>query len=73
MAGTVRFVKAQARGNDFLVIEESSSLGRHAQMAQKLCARHTGVGADGIEFLDRRARWQPIFCDCSTRMAVRPN
>jgi diaminopimelate epimerase len=24
-------------------------------MARKLCARNTGVGADGIEFLDRRA------------------
>jgi diaminopimelate epimerase len=24
-------------------------------MAKKLCARHTGIGADGIEFLERRA------------------
>lgn len=55
MARTVRFVKAQARGNDFLVIEETLAEGRHAEMAKALCARHTGVGADGIEFLDRRA------------------
>ena len=51
---TVRFVKAQARGNDFLVIDEELAQGQHALMAQKLCARHTGVGADGIEFLHRR-------------------
>lgn len=55
MARTVRFVKAEARGNDFLVIEEALAQGEHAAMAQKLCARHTGVGADGIEFVDRRA------------------
>lgn len=54
MARTVRFVKAQARGNDFLIIDEELAGGRHAEMARQLCARHTGVGADGIEFLDRR-------------------
>jgi diaminopimelate epimerase len=48
-------VKAHACGNDFLVIEESLAAGRHAEMARKLCARNTGIGADGIEFLDRRA------------------
>ncbi len=50
----IGFVKAHACGNDFLVIEEGEARGRHAAMARKLCARHTGVGADGIEFLDRR-------------------
>jgi diaminopimelate epimerase len=53
--GEVAFVKAHACGNDFLVMEESLAGGRHAEMARKLCARHTGIGADGIEFLDRRA------------------
>jgi diaminopimelate epimerase len=48
-------VKAHACGNDFLVIEETLAQGRHAAMAKKLCARNTGVGADGIEFLERRA------------------
>jgi diaminopimelate epimerase len=51
----LKFVKAHACGNDFLVIEESAARGRHAAMAIKLCARNTGIGADGIEFLDRRA------------------
>ncbi len=59
MARTVRFVKAEARGNDFLLIEEALAGGEHAAMARSLCARHTGVGADGIEFVERRpdASW----------------
>jgi diaminopimelate epimerase len=52
--GRIGFVKAHACGNDFLVIEEALAQGRHAAMAKKLCARHTGIGADGIEFLERR-------------------
>ena len=52
---SLKFVKAHACGNDFLVIEEAEARGRHVAMAQKLCARNTGIGADGIEFLDRRA------------------
>jgi len=51
----IDFVKAHACGNDFLVIEEAVAGGRHAALARKLCARNTGIGADGIEFLDRRA------------------
>lgn len=49
------FVKAHACGNDFLILEETVAGGRHAAMTRALCARHTGVGADGIEFLQRRA------------------
>jgi diaminopimelate epimerase len=52
---TVSFVKAHACGNDFLIVEEELVQGRHAAMARKFCARNTGVGADGIEFLERRA------------------
>lgn len=53
--GEIAFVKAHACGNDFLIVEESVAGGRHAAITKTLCARHTGVGADGIEFLDRRA------------------
>ena len=57
----IAFVKAHACGNDFLIIEESAAhgsaaaLNNHAAMARRLCARNTGIGADGVEFLDRRA------------------
>jgi diaminopimelate epimerase len=51
--GTIPFVKAHACGNDFLIVEERIAGGAHGVLARRLCARHTGVGADGIEFLDR--------------------
>ena len=51
----VPFVKAHACGNDFLIIEEPLAQRRHAELARKLCGRNTSVGADGIEFLERKA------------------
>jgi diaminopimelate epimerase len=50
----IPFVKAHACGNDFLILEESVAGRRHAALARQLCARNTSIGADGIEFLDRR-------------------
>jgi diaminopimelate epimerase len=50
----IPFVKAHACGNDFLILDEQLARRRHAELARKLCARNTSVGADGIEFLDRR-------------------
>jgi diaminopimelate epimerase len=50
----IAFVKAHAFGNDFLVIDETLAERNHAEMARKFCARNIGIGADGIEFLDRR-------------------
>jgi diaminopimelate epimerase len=54
--GAIPFVKAHACGNDFLIVEERIAGGAHAVLARRLCARHTSIGADGIEFLDRAAR-----------------
>jgi diaminopimelate epimerase len=51
----IPFVKAHACGNDFLIIEEPRAQRRHVELARKLCARNTSVGADGIEFLDRKS------------------
>src|SRR5580704_431268 len=51
----IPFVKAHACGNDFLIIEEPLAQRRRAELARKLCARNTSVGADGIEFLERKA------------------
>lgn len=49
----IDFVKAHACGNDFLILDETVAQRRHAELARKLCARNTSVGADGIEFLAR--------------------
>lgn len=51
----IPFVKAHACGNDFLILEETAASRQHAALARKLCGRNTGIGADGIEFLERRA------------------
>ena len=47
----IPFAKAHACGNDFLVVTEDAA-SRHdwAALTRSLCARNTGVGADGIEF-----------------------
>src|SRR5512135_808384 len=47
----VPFTKASACGNDFLIIE-----GRHlpadaGRFTRRICDRHNGVGADGVEWL----------------------
>ena len=47
----IPFTKAHACGNDFLiVIEEAAKDCDWAGLARRLCARHAGIGADGIEF-----------------------
>ena len=51
----LNFVKAHACGNDFLIVEEAAAQRRHVELARTLCVRNTSIGADGIEFLDRRA------------------
>ncbi|MHB8301869.1 MAG: diaminopimelate epimerase [Acidobacteriaceae bacterium] len=47
----IRFVKAHAHGNDFLIVDEPLDADRYAETARILCARNTGIGADGVEFL----------------------
>ena len=42
------FTKAHACGNDFLIVEGKAD----PALAVKLCARNTGVGADGVEFFE---------------------
>ena len=43
-----RFTKVHACGNDFLIVEGKAD----AAVAVRLCARNTGVGADGVEFAE---------------------
>ncbi len=44
-------------GNDFIVIEEGLGLD-YAKFARAICARHTGLGADGILILEKPAKDQ---------------
>ncbi|MGE0394869.1 MAG: diaminopimelate epimerase, partial [Vicinamibacterales bacterium] len=40
--------KAHAYGNDFLFVPEADAPADPAALARRLCARHTGIGADGL-------------------------
>ena len=47
----IPFTKAHACGNDFLIVTEEAAQGCDwAELTRRLCARNTGIGADGIEF-----------------------
>ncbi len=47
----IPFTKAHACGNDFLIVTEDAAKGYDwAELTRRLCARNTGIGADGIEF-----------------------
>ena len=44
----VRIVKANAYGNDFLLAPDDGSIADPAAFTRAACARHLGVGADGL-------------------------
>jgi len=45
----MQFAKAHACGNDFLIVEGACD----TALAKRLCERHRGIGADGVEFFER--------------------
>lgn len=50
-ASIVEFAKAEALGNDFLLVDEREAaafLGREAELARRMCDRRRGLGADGL-------------------------
>jgi diaminopimelate epimerase len=48
---SILFTKASACGNDFLIIEGAAVSGDLGAISHRLCDRHNGVGADGVEWL----------------------
>jgi diaminopimelate epimerase len=51
----IEFTKAHACGNDFLIIDAKQVGGRDlARLSREMCARTTGIGADGVEYLTLR-------------------
>ena len=50
-APAVPFVKASACGNDFLIIDGVHAPPDMAAFSRRICDRHQGVGADGVEWL----------------------
>jgi diaminopimelate epimerase len=47
----IPFAKASACGNDFLMIDAVHAPADLAAISRRLCDRHNGVGADGVEWL----------------------
>jgi len=50
-ATTIPFVKASACGNDFLIIDGMRAPADLAAFSRRICDRHQGAGADGVEWL----------------------
>lgn len=47
----IPFLKASACGNDFLIVDGALAPPDPAEFTRRICDRHTGVGADGVEWL----------------------
>lgn len=54
MTRELHLAKAHAYGNDFLLIDEGAALS--PEVVRRLCAPHTGVGADGVVLYGVRER-----------------
>lgn len=48
---SIPFVKASACGNDFLLIDAALAPSDIAAFTRRICDRHDGVGADGVEWM----------------------
>jgi diaminopimelate epimerase len=48
---TIPFTKASACGNDFLIIDGMHAPAVLSEFSRRICDRHNGVGADGVEWL----------------------
>ncbi|PYX00571.1 MAG: diaminopimelate epimerase [Acidobacteria bacterium] len=50
-SAAIPFIKASACGNDFLVIDGLHTPADIPAFTRRICDRHSGVGADGVEWL----------------------
>jgi len=50
-AHEISFTKTSACGNDFLIVDGPAAPGDFGAMSRRLCDRHNGIGADGVEWL----------------------
>jgi diaminopimelate epimerase len=58
----IEFTKAHACGNDFLIVDARQVEGRDLErLSRELCARTTGIGADGVEYLTLRSEREGVI------------
>ena len=48
---SIPFFKAEACGNDFLIVDAAHMGSDPADLSRRLCDRHLGIGADGVEWV----------------------
>ena len=60
---TIPFVKASACGNDFLLIDAALAPADIAGFTRRICDRHNGVGADGVEWMSAH-----VFADAEVKL-----
>lgn len=53
-ASAIPFTKAEACGNDFLIVDSAHCPEDPAELSRRLCDRHLGIGADGVEWVSIR-------------------
>jgi diaminopimelate epimerase len=58
----IPFTKASACGNDFLIVDGAEISGDLSALSRRLCDRHDGVGADGVEWLFPDAEADAMAC-----------
>jgi len=51
MERLIQFTKIEAAGNDFIFLD-AAEININAQIVKQLCARHFGIGADGLIVMD---------------------
>jgi diaminopimelate epimerase len=59
----MKFSKFQATGNDFILVDASNMERDWAKLAQTICDRHFGVGADGLILVQNSS-----YCDLKMRI-----
>lgn len=68
MPETIEFIKMQAAGNDFVLLDAIDGMRRNwPALARRLCAPHFGIGADGLLVL-QQARKQAAGAQFRMRM-----
>jgi diaminopimelate epimerase len=50
-SGSIPFTKAEACGNDFLIVEAKRMGADPVGLSRSFCDRHRGIGADGVEWV----------------------
>ena len=53
---SIPFYKAEACGNDFLIVDAGHMGTDAAALSRRLCDRHRGIGADGVEWVSLDAQ-----------------